>query len=208
MSDRGNSLVSEDEIDKDRRRFLITTTAGVGTVGAIGAALPFVLSLQPSERAKAIGAPIEVDISKLEPGQRIIETWRGQPVWVMRRTEETLKDLESMGDFLRDPKSDVHREQQPPYAKNIARAIKPEYLVIIGVCTHLGCSPTYLPKDTPSTLGGEWKGGFFCPCHGSKFDLAGRVFKGVPAPSNMVVPPYHYLTDTLILVGEDGDANS
>ena len=208
MSERGNSLVSEDEVDNDRRRFLITTTAGVGVVGATGAALPFVLSIQPSERAKAIGAPVEVDISKLELGQRIITMWRGQPVWVMRRTEETLKDLESMGELLRDPKSDIHREQQPRYAKNIPRSIKPEYLVTIGVCTHLGCSPTYIPKSTPGNLGDEWKGGFFCPCHGSKFDLAGRVYKGVPAPSNMVIPPYHYLSDTMILIGEDGDANS
>ena len=207
MSDRGNSLVSEDEIDQDRRRFLIATTAGVGTVGAIGAALPFVLSFQPSEKAKAIGAPVEVDISKLEPGQRIIATWRGQPVWVMRRTEETLKDLESMAELLRDPES-AKKEQQPEYAQNTARAIKPEYLVVIGYCTHLGCSPTYLSKGTPHNLGAEWKGGFFCPCHGSKFDLAGRVFKGVPAPTNMVVPPYFYLNDTLLLIGEDGGATS
>ncbi len=207
MSDRGNSLVSEDEIDKNRRRFLITTTAGVGAVGAIGAALPFVLSFQPSERAKAIGAPVEVDISKVEPGQRIIATWRGQPIWIMRRTEETLKNLESMADLLRDPESEVV-SQQPEYAQNLARAIKPEYLVVIGYCTHLGCSPTYLPKGTPNNLGAEWKGGFFCPCHGSKFDLSGRVFKGVPAPTNLVVPPYYYLSDTLLLIGEDEGAAS
>ena len=207
MSDRGNSLVSEDEIDKDRRRFLIATTAGVGTVGAIGAALPFVLSFQPSERAKAIGAPVEIDISKLEPGQRIIGMWRGQPVWIMRRSEKTLKDLEDMADLLRDPESDVV-DQQPEYAKNISRASNPEYLVVIGYCTHLGCSPTYLPEGTPHNLGSDWKGGFFCPCHGSKFDLAGRVFKGVPAPTNLVVPPYHYLNDTLLLIGKDGEASS
>ena len=206
MSDRGNSLVSEDEIDKERRRFLITTTAGVGTVGAIGAALPFVLSFQPSERAKAVGAPVEIDISKLEPGQRIIGKWRGKPVWVMRRTEKTLKDLEDMADLLRDPES--AEEQQPAYAQNTSRASKPEYLVVIGYCTHLGCSPTYLPEGTPHNLGDDWKGGFFCPCHGSKFDLAGRVFKGVPAPTNLVVPPYHYLSDTLLLIGEDGGASS
>ena len=206
MSDRGNSLVSEDEIDKERRRFLITTTAGVGTVGAIGAALPFVLSFQPSERAKAVGAPVEIDISKLEPGQRIIGKWRGKPVWVMRRTEKTLKDLEDMADLLRDPES--AEEQQPAYAQNISRASKPEYLVVIGYCTHLGCSPTYLPEGTPHNLGDDWKGGFFCPCHGSKFDLAGRVYKGVPAPTNLVVPPYHYISDTLLLIGEDGGASS
>lgn len=205
MSDRGNSLVSEDEVDNERRRFLIATTAGVGAVGAVGAALPFVLSFQPSERAKAIGAPVEVDISKLEPGQRMIAAWRGQPVWVMRRSEKTLKDLESMSDLLSDPDSEVVA-QQPAYAQNVARATKAEYLVVIGYCTHLGCSPTYLPEGTPHNLGDDWKGGFFCPCHGSKFDLAGRVYKGVPAPTNLVVPPHHYLNDTLILVGEDGGA--
>ncbi len=205
MSDSGNSLVSEDEVDKKRRRFLIATTAGVGTVGAIGAAVPFVSYFQPSERAKAVGAPIEIDISKLEPGQRITAVWRGKPVWVVRRTEETLKNLEAMADLLRDPESKV-AEQQPSYAQNLYRSIKPEYLVLIGICTHLGCSPTYLPPDAPHTLGPEWKGGFFCPCHGSKFDLAGRVFKGVPAPKNLVVPPHKYLSDTLILIGEDGGA--
>jgi len=205
MSDRGNSLVSEDEIDKKRRRFLIATTAGVGAVGTIGAAIPFVSYFQPSERAKAIGAPIEIDISKLEPGQKVTAIWRGKPVWVVRRTEKTLKTLETMTELLRDPDSKV-AEQQPPYAQNIDRSIKPEYLVVIGICTHLGCSPTYLPLGAPNDLGPDWKGGFFCPCHGSKYDMAGRVFKGVPAPKNLVVPPYKYLSDTLILIGKDGGA--
>jgi ubiquinol-cytochrome c reductase iron-sulfur subunit len=203
MSERGNSLVSLDEVDHGRRRFLIATTAGVGTVGAVGAAVPFVSSFQPSERAKAIGAPIEVDVSKLEPGQRIIAKWRGKPIWVLRRSESTLTTLEENQGVLLDPTSS-NVAQQPGYAQNDARSIKPEYLVLIGVCTHLGCSPTYLPEGTPNNLGADWKGGFFCPCHGSKFDLAGRVFKGVPAPKNLAVPPYKYLSDTLILVGEDG----
>lgn len=207
MSDRGNSLVSEDEIDKNRRRFLITATAGVGAVGAIGAAVPFVSSFQPSERTRAVGAPIEIDISKLEPGQRTIGMWRGKPIWVVRRTEETLKTLEGMTDVLRDPDS-AEASQQPEYAQNTARARNPEFLVVVGICTHLGCSPTYLPEGTPNNLGPEWKGGFFCPCHGSKFDLAGRVFKGVPAPTNLVVPPYQYLNDTLLLIGDDGGASA
>ena len=202
MSERGNSLVSLDEVDHDRRRFLIATTAGVGTVGAVGAAVPFVSSFQPSERTKAIGAPIEVDVSKLEPGQRIIATWRGKPIWVLRRTESSLETLKTNTDILLDPES-TNLTQQPEYAKNADRSIKPEYLVLVGVCTHLGCSPTYLPEGTPSNLGAEFKGGFFCPCHGSKFDLAGRVFKGVPAPKNLEVPPYKYVSESLILIGED-----
>lgn len=206
MSDRGNSLVSESEIDHGKRRFLITATAGLGAVGAIGAAVPFVSSFQPSARTKAVGAPIEVDISNLEPGQRLTAQWRGKPVWVLRRTEETLKALEGMSDLLSDPDSET-ASQQPSYAQNSARAINPEYLVVIGICTHLGCSPTYLPDGTPHTLGNEWKGGFFCPCHGSKFDLSGRVYKGVPAPTNLIVPPYQYLSDSLIIVGEDGGAS-
>ncbi|MFK8067654.1 MAG: ubiquinol-cytochrome c reductase iron-sulfur subunit [Gammaproteobacteria bacterium] len=203
MSDRGNSLVSEDEVDVERRRFLITTTAGVGTVGAIAAAVPFVSSFQPSERAKAVGAPIEIDISKLEPGQRVIEKWRGKPVWVVRRSKETLEALKGMSDLLADPDS-VDIGQQPEYAQNASRASNSEYLVVLGICTHLGCSPTYLPEGTPHTLGPDWQGGFFCPCHGSKFDLAGRVYKSVPAPKNLLVPPYQFLSETLLLVGQDG----
>ncbi len=205
MSDRGDSLVSEDEVDVERRRFLITTTAGVGTVGAIAAAVPFVSSLQPSERAKAVGGPIEIDISKLEPGQRIVQKWRGQYVWVLRRTAETLKALENMSNLLADPES--KEPEQPEYAQNISRAINPEYLVVMGRCTHLGCSPTYLPLGTPNNLGPDWQGGFFCPCHGSKFDLAGRVYKNVPAPKNLLVPPYHFLSETLLLIGEDEGAS-
>ncbi|RME34932.1 MAG: ubiquinol-cytochrome c reductase iron-sulfur subunit [Gammaproteobacteria bacterium] len=196
-----------DGVDSNRRRFLTATTAVVGGVGAAFVAVPFIKSMMPSERAKAVGAPVEVDISKLQPGQRLIAQWRGKPVWVVRRSEETLKALKEMADELRDPASEVE-EQQPEYARNPYRSIKPEYLVVIGICTHLGCSPNYLPPGAPNDLGPDWKGGFLCPCHGSKFDLAGRVFKGVPAPTNLVVPPHKYLSDTLILVGVDQGASA
>jgi ubiquinol-cytochrome c reductase iron-sulfur subunit len=158
--------------------------------------------MQPSERAKAAGAPVEADMSKLELGQMMTVEWRGKPVWIVRRTEQNLKDLTSIEARLLDPNSD-NIAQQPAWAKNPARAQKDEYLVLVGICTHLGCSPTYRPDIAPADLGADWKGGFFCPCHGSKFDLAGRVYAGVPAPKNMVVPPYKFLTDTTILVGDD-----
>jgi ubiquinol-cytochrome c reductase iron-sulfur subunit len=160
--------------------------------------------MQPSAKAKALGAPAEADISKLEPGQMLRVKWRGQPVWVVRRTEQNLKDLESRVGELLDPNSTA--PQQPAYCKNPHRSRKPEFLVAVGICTHLGCSPTFRPEVAPADLGAAWKGGFFCPCHGSTFDLAGRVFKGVPAPSNLVIPPHRFLSDTLILVGDDGGA--
>lgn len=192
------------EVDQDRRRFL---TAGAGVVGAAGVvvgAIPFLASLQPSEKAKAEGAPVEFDISKLLPGMKVTIEWRKRPVFIVRRTPEMLESLEEVQPLLVDPESE--KNQQPEYAKNPARSIRPEYLVMVGVCTHLGCSPTFRPDVAPQDLGVDWRGGFFCPCHGSKFDLAGRVYKGVPAPTNMVIPPYRYVSDTVIRIGEDQEA--
>ena len=191
-------------VDLKKRRFLTAATSVVGAVGVGFALVPFIASMQPSAKAKALGAPAEADISKLEPGQMLRVKWRGQPVWVVRRTEQNLKDLESRVGELLDPNSDA--PQQPAYCKNPHRSRKPEFLVAVGICTHLGCSPTFRPEVGPADLGAAWKGGFFCPCHGSTFDLAGRVFKGVPAPSNLVIPPHRFLSDTLILVGDDGGA--
>lgn len=194
--------MSGDGVDIGRRRFLTGATTVVGAVGAGFVAVPFVVSFQPSERAKAIGAPVEQDISKLEPGGRLTVKWRGKPVWVVRRTDEQLESLDEVEEKLRDPESRVE-SQQPSYAQNEHRAIKPEYLVVVGLCTHLGCSPTYRPDVAPNDLGANWKGGFFCPCHGSRFDMAGRVYTGVPAPTNLVVPPYKYLSDSRIIIGVD-----
>jgi ubiquinol-cytochrome c reductase iron-sulfur subunit len=191
-----------EHVDKGRRQLLTAATALTGAVGAAFAAAPFLASWKPSARAKALGAPVEIDISKLEPGQMIKVEWRGKPIWVLYRTKEMLADLQKHDSLLVDPLSKV-ATQQPAYAQNPDRSIKPDYLVLIGVCTHLGCSP--LPRFTPgdSQLGANWPGGFYCPCHGSKFDLAGRVFKDVPAPTNLVVPPYRYLDDKHIMVGQD-----
>lgn len=195
--------MSEEGADPRRRRFLLITTTGIGLVGTGFAAAPFVLSMTPSARARAAGAPVEVDISKLEPGQLLTVEWRGKPVWILRRTPEMLKSLSGLADKLADPHSEVS-EQQPPYARNEHRSIKPEYLVLIGICTHLGCSPDKrLEAGAASGLGPDWPGGFFCPCHGSKFDLAGRVWKNVPAPTNLVVPPHTYVSNTRILIGVD-----
>lgn len=194
--------MGNDGVDMKRRRFLTTATAVVGGVGAAFLAVPFVASMQPSAKAKAAGAPVEADLSKLEPGQLLTVEWRGKPVWVVRRTDDTLKRLDGMADMLKDPDSD-NIDQQPGYCKNVYRSIKPEFLVAVGICTHLGCSPAYRPELAPDDLGPDWKGGFFCPCHGSKFDLAGRVLAGVPAPTNLVIPPYHYLTESRIIVGLD-----
>ncbi len=186
------------DVDARRRRFLTAGVAVVGGVAAAGVAVPFVAAWQPSERARAIGAPIEVDISKIAPGQMLTEKWRGAPVWIVSRTPEILQALPGIDDRLRDPEST--QNQQPGYAKNAYRSIKPEILVLIGICTHLGCSPSYVKQDA-APLGTGWPGGFFCPCHGSKFDYAGRVYAGVPAPTNLVVPPHKYLSDTRILIG-------
>ena len=196
--------MSAEGVDLKKRRFLTAATSVVGAVGVGFALVPFIASMQPSAKAKALGAPAEADISKLEPGQMLRVKWRGQPVWVVRRTEQNLKDLESRVGELLDPNSTA--PQQPAYCKNPHRSRKPEFLVAVGICTHLGCSPTFRPEVAPADLGAAWKGGFFCPCHGSTFDLAGRVFKGVPAPSNLVIPPHRFLSDTLILVGDDGGA--
>ena len=188
-------------INKSKRQFLIAATAGVGAIGAATVALPFVGSMLPSERAKAAGAPVEVDISKIAPGSMITAEWRGQPVWIINRTDEMTASLAKVNAELSDPNSDVV-SQQPTYAKNANRAIKPNLAVVVGICTHLGCSPSE-KLQTGGDMGADWQGGFYCPCHGSKFDLAGRVFKGSPAPINLVVPPHQYLTDTTILIGVD-----
>ena len=190
-------------VDRDKRRFLTLLTTGVGAVGVGFAATPFVLSMTPSARAKAAGAPVEVDISKIEPGQMLTVEWRGKPVWIVRRTKEMLATLPALDNVVADPKS-KNANQQPSYAVNENRSIKPELLVVVGICTHLGCSPSQKFQVGPASgLGDDWTGGFFCPCHGSKFDLAGRVFKNVPAPSNLPVPPHMFLSDTRILIGED-----
>jgi ubiquinol-cytochrome c reductase iron-sulfur subunit len=196
--------MSTEGVNKGRRRFLTAATSVVGGVGVAFAAFPFVAYWQPSARAQAAGAPVEVDISKLEPGQRVTVEWRGKPVWVVRRTEQMLATLSTLEPELRDPSS--NESIQPDYAKNPSRAIKEEYLVIIGICTHLGCSPSYIKANDQHNLGDNWKGGFFCPCHGSLFDLAGRVYQGVPAPTNLTIPPYMYLSDSRLLVGEDKGA--
>jgi len=196
--------MSAEGVDLKKRRFLTTATSAVAGVGAVFVAVPFLGSWTPSARARAAGAPAEADISKLEPGQKLTVKWRGKPVWVVRRTEQNLADLSKLTDQLLDPNSDM--DQQPEYCKNEHRSRKPEYLVAEGVCTHLGCSPTYRPEMGPADLGADWVGGFFCPCHGSRFDLAARVYKGVPAPKNLSVPPYYFKTESLILVGEDGGA--
>ena len=193
--------MSENQVDNSKRRFLIAATSAAGAVAAAGVATPFVLSFIPSERAKAAGAPVEVDIAKLEAGQKINVEWRGKPVWVVNRTKEQLDNLKKLDDKLADPKSEA--TQQPEYAKNATRSRKPEILIAVGICTHLGCSPTHRPDIGPADLGADWLGGFFCPCHGSKFDLAGRVYKGVPAPTNLEIPPHKYLSDTRVLIGED-----
>jgi ubiquinol-cytochrome c reductase iron-sulfur subunit len=197
--------MSTDTVDKGKRRFLVASTSVVGAVGAGFVAVPFVSSWMPSERAKNAGAPVEADISRLEEGRMMTVEWQSKPVWIVRRSEKILSDLEKNNDSLRDPASD-NLDQQPAYAKNQQRSRKPEILVLVGICTHLGCSPTFRPDIAPADLGESWLGGFFCPCHSSKFDMAGRVFQGVPAPTNLAVPPHYYLTDSSILIGEDGEA--
>jgi ubiquinol-cytochrome c reductase iron-sulfur subunit len=192
-----------DGVDLKKRRTLTLATSAVGIVGAGYVIYPFLAAWAPSEKAKAAGAPVEADISKLELGQIMSVKWRGKPVWIVHRTERNLKDLPTLDPLLLDPNSD-DTGQQPEYCKNPTRSIKPDYLVAIGICTHLGCSPTYRPDIAPADLGPEWKGGFFCPCHGSRFDLAARVFSGVPAPKNLEIPPHQYLSDTTILIGQDG----
>ena len=190
--------MADERVDRDRRQFLTGLTTGVGAAGAAVAIVPFVASMTPSARAKAAGAPVEIDIGRLKPGKLLKVEWRGKPVWIVKRTQEMLNTLDVV-DELADPESNV--EQQPGYAQNEFRSIKPDVLVLVGLCTHLGCSP--IDKFEPGDLDSEWPGGFFCPCHGSKFDLAGRVYKGVPAPTNLEVPPHKFLTESRVVIGLD-----
>ncbi|MGV8713352.1 ubiquinol-cytochrome c reductase iron-sulfur subunit [Nitrosomonas sp. sh817] len=189
-----------------RRKFLVAATSVAGGIAGAAIATPFLLSMMPSERAKAAGAPVEVDISKLEPGMLMMVEWRGRVVWVLNRTPDMLETLAKLEDQLADPNSE--KNQQPEYARNRTRSIKPEILVTEGVCTHLGCSPVFRKDVAPADLGPDWLGGFFCPCHGSKFDLAGRVYKSVPAPTNMVVPPHVYLSDSRLLIGSESEGSA
>lgn len=192
------------EVNTGRRRFLTTTTAVVGAIGAGFAAVPFIGSFKPSARAQTAGAPVTVTIAKLdnEPNMRIIQVWRGKPVWIFKRTPEQLAVLPGLNTRLADPNS-TNVDQTPAFARNTDRTIKgtESIGVIVGICTHLGCSPTYFPEMVPQPFDPEWQGGFYCPCHQSRFDMAGRVFKGVPAPSNLEVPPYHYPDDNTIVIG-------
>ena len=191
-------------VDKKRRRFLIGATAAVGAVGVVAVAVPFVRSLTPSARALAAGAPVEVDISKLEVGAMMSVEWQGKVVFVVNRTADMLSKLPSIAPQLKDPES--KESVQPEYANNESRARESEFLVMLGKCTHLGCAPKFRPEVAPADLGADWKGGFYCPCHGSRFDLAGRVFKGAPAGTNMEIPPYYFKSESMILIGENGAA--
>ena len=195
------SFCAPSEVDLQKRDFLVKATAATGAVGVAAVAVPFVGSMLPSERAKAAGAPVEVDISKLKPGEKMTAEWRGQPVWIVRRSPEMMAILDKHDADLSDPNMEV--PQQPEYCENKARAIKPEFAVMLGTCTHLGCSPNESFAQTA-----EWPGGFVCPCHGSKFDLTGRVFKGSPAPTNLIVQPHQYLTESTILIGDEKKAEA
>jgi ubiquinol-cytochrome c reductase iron-sulfur subunit len=201
--------MSDTPMDPAKRTWLIASSC-VGVIGAGFTAVPFVESFQPSERAKAAGAPVEVDISALKPGEKMTAEWRGKPVWIVRRTPEEIAALPKHDGELADPQSKRKPDElTPAYARNEARSIKPEYLVVVGICTHLGCSPSdrFTPGPQPS-LPDDWPGGFLCPCHGSTFDLAGRVFKNKPAPDNLEVPPHMYLSDTRLLIGEDKNSKA
>lgn len=198
--------MSEGEVNAGRRRFLLGATSAVGGIGAIGAAVPFVASWNPSAKAKAAGAPVKANISKLEPGQRMTVEWRGKPVWIIRRTEEMINNIKNRDkDLFKDPES-TGGSKQPVYVDGILRSSKPEIAVIVGICTHLGCSPQFVPEVKPQPFYNDWVGGFFCPCHGSTFDLAGRVYTGVPAAVNLEIPPYKYIDDENIIVGVDEEA--
>jgi ubiquinol-cytochrome c reductase iron-sulfur subunit len=192
------------DVSQGRRRFLIGATAAVGGVGVVGAAVPFVASWNPSAKAEAAGAPVTVNISKIEPGQQVTISWRGMPVWLIRRTEEMQSNVEKLNDKVSDPQSEA--PQQPAYIDGILRSLKPEMAVLVGLCTHLGCVPTYRPEVAPADLGDEWLGGLFCPCHGSRYDMAGRVYKSQPAPLNLQVPPYRYDDDATLTIGLDPEA--
>ncbi|SDL59042.1 ubiquinol-cytochrome c reductase iron-sulfur subunit [Modicisalibacter muralis] len=194
--------MADNGVNKGRRRFLVGATTVVGAVGAVGVAVPFVASWQPSAKALAAGAPVSADVSKLEVGQQMTAEWRGRPVWILRRSEAMIEQTKSIDPSqLRDPRSEA--PQQPAYIEGPLRSIKPEVGVLIGICTHLGCSPAFRPEPGAADIGGDWPGGYLCACHGSRFDLAGRVFTGVPAPLNLEVPPHRYDSDTVIVVGED-----
>lgn len=194
-----------EKVDGGRRHFLLVATTVTGIAGAAMTAVPFLASWKPSARAQALGAPVEQDISKLEPGAMVKVNWRGQAVFIVHRSPEMMKVLEdpALAERLRDPKSE--QSDQPKYAQNPARALKPEYLVLVGVCTHLGCAPMSRFQPGDAELGADWPGGFYCPCHGSKFDLSGRVFKDVPAPLNLKVPPYRFVTDGVVQIGVDAE---
>ena len=188
--------------DQTRRRFLTAATTGISAVGVAGVAVPFLGSWNPSEKAKAAGAPVKADISKIEPGQMVVVEWRGKPVYVLRRTPEQVAELSGLAENLKDPNSDS--ADQPTYIKGAPRSLNEEFFVVVGLCTHLGCAPKFRPEVGASDLGGEsWRGGFFCPCHGSKFDLAGRVYKGVPAADNLIIPPYSFEGDNVLVIGID-----
>jgi ubiquinol-cytochrome c reductase iron-sulfur subunit len=189
-----------EKVDKTRRT-LVAATSVVGGAAAVGAAIPFVASMLPSGRARAAGAPVEADIASLQPGELRVFEWRGKPVWVIRRTKEMIDSLKAVVPNLTDPESKA--SEQPDYAKNEFRSAKPEFMVMEGVCTHLGCSPQLKPMEAKGEMGADWVGGFYCPCHGSKFDYAGRVFRGAPAPTNLPVPPYTFVSDGQLLIGED-----
>lgn len=193
--------MSNDGVNAGRRRFLVAATSVVGAAGAAGAAIPFLGSWQPSAKAKAAGAPVRVNIGKVEPGQQVVAEWRGQPVFVVRRTDEIMNGLTSLESQLADPES--AESIQPEYVDPKNRAIRPEVLIVLGVCTHLGCAPAFRPEVAPSDLGPEWVGGYFCACHGSRYDLAGRVYKAQPAPTNLPIPPHSYESDDVVIIGVD-----
>lgn len=200
----GKGSFDTSQVDPKRRRFLAGATSLVGGAGVAALAYSFLATMAPSERARAAGAPVDVDISKLEPGQKLTVEWRGKPVWIVRRTQQALDSLPGLNDSLADPESNMR--QQPVYTTNEYRSLKPEYMIMVGVCTHLGCSPTFRPDIGAADLGGDWQGGFFCPCHGSKFDYAGRVYSSMPAPTNLEVPMHRYLSENLVRIGEDSTA--
>jgi len=196
--------MSNDGVNAGRRRFLVAATSVVGAAGAVGAAVPFVGSWFPSAKAKAAGAPVRVNISKIEPGQQMVAEWRGQPVFIVRRTDEALANLDKLTDTVADPRSEA--SVQPAYVDPQVRSIKPEVLIVVGLCTHLGCAPSFRPEVAAADLGADWLGGYFCPCHGSKYDMAGRVYKGQPAPLNLPVPPHTYDTDSVVIIGVDQES--
>lgn len=198
--------MSDEGVDESKRQFLTSALTVVGAIGSGYLAIPFLAQMQPSVKTMAAGAPVEVDLSKMEAGQLLRVAWRGKPVWILNRTPAALEVLKTMDSVLSDPQS--NDSIQPASSKNSYRSIKPEIFVAIGLCTHLGCSPTFRPELAPHDLGRDWKGGFFCPCHGSRFDLAGRVYSGVPAPTNLEIPPHRYINDNLLLIGEEGNGGA